>query len=242
VPPPDREIFVCKDCDQPYWWNDRENSSPAKAMKMADRLYNAVSRSIMDDEKENTPINIVDLGGLSEEDIDSTDEPDECLNFELTERITIAIQSVEIKEENLDMFLSSTKYRMPPPTSTSEPVQVQSLSESFSKRDQIVKRKTVSALQSIESNCNIHGDAEPSSVLSNLLVRDAIRSLETFDSKVKCEDEFDSARTADADVSAKQEDLIRKEGNSPRTFRSAFATIHDGKEARVTNWSSDFRE
>jgi hypothetical protein len=237
---------VCKDCDQPYWWNDRENSSPAKAMKMADRLYTAVSRSIMDDEKENAPTNDVDLDGLSEEDVDSTDEPDEPLSFELTERITIAMQSTEIKEENLDMFLTSTKNRRPLPTfasiSTSDPGQVHSLSASFSKRDQIVKRKTVSALQNVESNGNIHGDAEPSSVLSTLLVQDAVRSWEILESNVKCEDEVDSVGTADTDISAKQDDLTRKDGYSPRKFRSAFAAIHDGKEARVTNWSSDFKE
>jgi hypothetical protein len=248
VPPPDREIFVCKECDQPYWWNDRENSSPAKAMKMADRLYTAVSRSIMEDEKENAPINDVDLEDLSEEDIDSADESDEPLSFELTERITIAMQSTEIKEENLDVFLTSTKHRRPLSTfasiSTSEPGQVHSLSASFSKRDQIVKRKTVSALQNIESNGNIHGDgdAEPSSVLSTLLVQDAVRCSEILESNVKCEDEVDSDGTANTDISAKQEDLTRKDGYSPRKFRSAFAAIHDGKEARVTNWSSDFKE
>ena len=44
--PTDREIFICIDCQQPYWWNERENSSPARAMRMADQLYNAVIRGL----------------------------------------------------------------------------------------------------------------------------------------------------------------------------------------------------
>ena len=241
VPPPDREIFVCKECDQPYWWNDRENSSPAKAMKMADRLYTAVSKSILDDEKENAPSNGVDdLNEFGEEDFDSRDERDEPLSFELTERITIAMQSTEIKEENLDMFLSTTKHTRPTPTSTPDPVQT--LSTSFSKRDQIVKRKTVNALQNIKSNSKIHGDAEPSSVLSTLLVEDANSSLVGLESEVVCEKEVDSTGMADIDASAEEEGQTKRDEHSPRKFRSAFAAIHDGKEARVTNWSSDFKE
>lgn len=240
---------MCKDCDQPYWWNDRENSSPAKAMKMADRLFNAVSRSIMDDEKENAPSNGFDVDEFGEEDTDSGNEPTEPLSFELTERITIAMQSTEIKEENLDTFLSSTKNTRPVPTPPSDSVSVQikvqtnSLSASFSKRDQIVKTKTVRALQNIESNGITHGVAEPSSDLSTMLVEDASNSSETLESKVTQKDDLNSSMTAETAISIEQRDSTsRSVTNSVRKFRSAFAAIHDGKEARVTNWSSDFKE
>lgn len=42
VPPTDRDVFICKQCYQPYWWNERETSTPARAMKMADKLYHAI--------------------------------------------------------------------------------------------------------------------------------------------------------------------------------------------------------
>ena len=42
VPPPGKDLFCCVDCGQPYWWSENENSSPARAMKMADKLYTAV--------------------------------------------------------------------------------------------------------------------------------------------------------------------------------------------------------
>lgn len=44
--PDDREVFICSRCDQPYWWSEREDSSPARAMKVADRLYDYVSKKL----------------------------------------------------------------------------------------------------------------------------------------------------------------------------------------------------
>ena len=48
VPPTDRDVFICKQCYQPYWWNERETSTPARAMKMADKLFNAIQDSTKD--------------------------------------------------------------------------------------------------------------------------------------------------------------------------------------------------
>jgi uncharacterized protein with PIN domain len=44
--PVDRPVFVCVSCAQPYWWNDQENSSPAKAMKRADHLHKIITESL----------------------------------------------------------------------------------------------------------------------------------------------------------------------------------------------------
>lgn len=40
--PRDRHVFMCVNCSQPYWWSEREDSSPAKAMKKADSLYKLI--------------------------------------------------------------------------------------------------------------------------------------------------------------------------------------------------------
>lgn len=40
--PTDREVFACTQCLQPYWWNDRINSSPARAMRVAERLHKVI--------------------------------------------------------------------------------------------------------------------------------------------------------------------------------------------------------
>eukprot|EP01035_Chromulina_nebulosa_P019064 gene19064-24886_t len=34
--PSDRPVFICVDCNQPYWWNDKADSSPARAMRVGD--------------------------------------------------------------------------------------------------------------------------------------------------------------------------------------------------------------
>lgn len=43
--PTDREVFACTQCMQPYWWNDRINSSPARAMRVAERLHRVIKAS-----------------------------------------------------------------------------------------------------------------------------------------------------------------------------------------------------
>lgn len=40
--PADRPIFCCSSCLQPYWWNEKENSSPARAMRVAERLHKLI--------------------------------------------------------------------------------------------------------------------------------------------------------------------------------------------------------
>lgn len=40
--PTDRPLYACVECLQPYWWNDKESSSPARAMRMAEKLYKSV--------------------------------------------------------------------------------------------------------------------------------------------------------------------------------------------------------
>lgn len=40
--PLDRPVFCCSSCLQPYWWNEKENSSPARAMRVAERLLKVV--------------------------------------------------------------------------------------------------------------------------------------------------------------------------------------------------------
>lgn len=50
--PPGRPVYSCIDCHQPYWWNDKETSSPARAMKMADTLYQTIKSALESDEAE----------------------------------------------------------------------------------------------------------------------------------------------------------------------------------------------
>jgi len=40
--PPDKVIFECIQCNQIYWWNDRSDSSPARAMRVAQKLYELI--------------------------------------------------------------------------------------------------------------------------------------------------------------------------------------------------------
>ncbi|RYH15603.1 hypothetical protein EON65_31500 [archaeon] len=46
--PTDRPVYYCVSCHQPYWWNEGESSSPAKAMKKAHLLYEAIKKGLQD--------------------------------------------------------------------------------------------------------------------------------------------------------------------------------------------------
>lgn len=203
-------------------------------MKMADRLYNAVARSLLEDEEDNDQSNGVDENSdnITEDDVDSRESP---LSFELTERITIAMQSTEIKEENLDMFLSSNRQRSGPPPVT---VNSKALSASFSTRNRMVNLKTFEVVQDIGLVGKISADS--SSVLSTSVIEDTYKSSEDSEKSVASTIELCSEEVAD--ISAQRGRTASSGGDMPRTFRSAYAAVHGGNEARVTNWSSDFKE
>lgn len=44
--PSDREVYACVHCAHPYWWNDEENSSPAKALRKAEELYQMIAQAL----------------------------------------------------------------------------------------------------------------------------------------------------------------------------------------------------
>ena len=46
--PPDKPIFACTECHQIYWWNDRSDSSPARAMRVAMKLLDMVKNNSSD--------------------------------------------------------------------------------------------------------------------------------------------------------------------------------------------------
>ena len=41
--PTDRPVFACSICHQLYWWNDRSDSSPARAMRVAKKLFDVIN-------------------------------------------------------------------------------------------------------------------------------------------------------------------------------------------------------
>jgi uncharacterized protein with PIN domain/endonuclease/exonuclease/phosphatase family metal-dependent hydrolase len=44
--PTDREVYACVFCAHPYWWSDEENSTPAKALRKAEELYQMISQTL----------------------------------------------------------------------------------------------------------------------------------------------------------------------------------------------------
>ena len=44
--PDDKPIFMCVLCNQPYWWNENENSRSSRALSLADRLFTSIQTGI----------------------------------------------------------------------------------------------------------------------------------------------------------------------------------------------------
>eukprot|EP01031_Cornospumella_fuschlensis_P032546 gene32546-39352_t len=79
--PTDRPVYYCVSCHQPYWWNEGESSSPAKAMKKAHLLYEVIKKGLQGDEGTSSAIAEV----IGEEQTDGTGRSDdERISSELT--------------------------------------------------------------------------------------------------------------------------------------------------------------
>lgn len=239
VPPLDRDIFVCKDCSQPYWWNERENSSPARAMKIADKLFNAVARNQTVTSNQDRIEKELKSDEFSTPNV-IENKNDKVVSFELSERITIAVQNTEIREGALDSFDKSdcTKVKKNLPS----PFQDQShLTQLFNKRDKTIKSHDSSQIMKINSSSKeenfsntvtkIKSIEDDSEILNNLDFID-IDETEVGNLLNKM------SLTDDASVKGN----VLKKSTDSRIFTSAYASVHDGKEPEATNWSYDFKE
>jgi len=75
--PTDRPLFACVECKQPYWWNSKESSSPARAMRMAEKLYKTVqmhlaSLAVNQSEEESGAVTVTQSSSARELSVDTT--------------------------------------------------------------------------------------------------------------------------------------------------------------------------
>jgi hypothetical protein len=61
--PQDIPVYKCNACKQPYWWSESMNSSPARAMKVAETLYEYITTSIIN-ENNNKSIKGVEIPNI----------------------------------------------------------------------------------------------------------------------------------------------------------------------------------
>ena len=245
VPPLDRDIFICKDCSQPYWWNERENSSPARAMKIADKLFNAVT-------KNQNVIPDIDViqNELNSDDIVSSvsiiESVSKEITFELSERITIAVQNTEIREEVLDSS-DKTQTLIDKGREMPSPYRDQSyLTDLFNKRDKTIK--TFDNSKEINSLLSNENEAFRNRENSNIIVEaesvkiDRVVEIEANSIVI----EINEAENLLNEMSLTKEisvtNVVLAESTNTRIFSSAYASVHEGREPAVTNWSNDFKE
>ena len=243
IPPLDRDIFICKDCSQPYWWNERENSSPARAMKIADKLFNAVTKNqniIPDIDVIQNELNIDDTASS----VMIVETVDKTISFELSERITIAVQNTEIREEVLDDFDRAyvDKGREMP-----SPYRDQSyLTDLFNKRGNTIK--TFDNLRETNSLFSNENETSRTGEDANIIIKgESIKTDKLIKTEVNTTDlEIKEAGDLMNEMSLTKEisitDGILTESTNTRIFSSAYASVHGGKEPAVTNWSNDFKE
>ena len=245
VPPLDRDIFICKDCSQPYWWNERENSSPARAMKIADKLFNAVTKNqnVIPD------IDVIQNELNSDDTVSSVsivESVSKEITFELSERITIAVQNTEIREEVLDTF-DKTQTLIDKGREMPSPYRDQSyLTDLFNKRDKTIK--TFDNSKEINSLLSNENEAFRNRENSNIIVEaesvkiDRVVEIEANSIVI----EINKAENLLNEMSLTKEisvtNVVLAESTNTRIFSSAYASVHGGKEPAVTNWSNDFKE
>lgn len=82
--PTDRPLFACVECKQPYWWNSKESSSPARAVRMAEKLYKTVQMHLaslaVNQSEEESGVVAVTQSFSREKPVDTTSKVDDQSN------------------------------------------------------------------------------------------------------------------------------------------------------------------
>ena len=251
IPPLDREVFVCKDCSQPYWWNERENSSPARAMKMADKLFTAVTRHQMLGQETVTAAESVVEIPLNDESAGAVGGADGAVSFELSERITIVIQSTGIKEENIDAFNTVTLEK----ELEAAVHDAAYLTELFNKRDKTIRAAETNAIENdFDDVSSIVLKVKDTAVTAATIIT-AAAATTTATAATALADNSSSVEDTQygslLDNLGLQEDSPQEEeivsdslikSSISRIYSSAYASVHGGREPEATNWSTDFKE
>ena len=217
VPPTDRELFCCVQCHQPYWWSERENSSPARAMKMADKLYNTVVQQlgITTDMDVNAKVmhevgNLISSEGSDDSVLKSGDvdhrEIQEMVQTQSQEVITLTSTDISVTQD-IEKLTSSSSSSSSSSSTTTTTTTGTSLDKLFASRNAVILAKPTSS----SSSSTIFEQSTPSPPVSSSLTSIIIDNNHVEGGKF-----------------------------SP-IYRSAYAALH-GKEATTTNWSMDFKD
>lgn len=197
VPPTDRDVFICKQCYQPYWWNERETSTPARAMKMADKLYHAIQ--------------------------EGTKDQSEMLDGQITDN--------ETSINGQDKVLAADGTNSPRPSLSPSPNddRTADLTALFTLRSEEIASRTLKLIP------HTAGDASSVSTLSTLS-----GVTDVGEDSLLLEGLSISAEISPVNLLIAAECVL--EDTMTRRFNSAYASVHDGEEPSVTNWSHDFKE
>lgn len=222
--PADRPVFACTSCLQPYWWNERENSSPARAMKVAERLH----KLIRGDENWRGG-GIFKNGRLVEE-----------YGVEGVEGIEAGVEGIEARVEGVGVEgeeVNSTSLLSSACTMTSAADTTQlstsQLSALFRQRDATIKAKKnnpqiAEAIRISDSVLRIRQSAVSGvAVVSADAIADTLTSTST------------STSISTSTTSISTSTSTRMQHPLPR-LDSLHALLH-GSEAPFTNWNGDFR-
>lgn len=194
-----------------FRWNERENSSPARAMKMADKLFSAVKNQLNDEKIDSMN---------SEDDIDLATS--EIITKRQEERRKLEQEVDQISLELSEKLSTALEFRKPElikkdadePNITKTGMNDDiSLTELFVKRDQTILLKS---MEIITPNSMVTGELPDSLTIVS-------QGEEKEQNVIVTGMEMTSTSTG-------------------RTFSSAYAAVHDGKEPETTNWSIDFKE
>ena len=236
--PTDRPVYACLDCHQPYWWSNKESSSPARAMKMADKLHKTVLKHLRNNtnkkhlshnhhskQKKNKHGKKLHMDVIN----DNNDDENEAQSEEIESKETV-YESETIQYSNT--LVTSTSSSSLLTISNDLPTQVidyeelnnidlnddttssKSLTEMFEKRNKYLTSSILS-----DDSGNTHTPV-------NIELKNDSNSIENH-----------SDNKSNANVN---ENVEHCKLNKILQFQSAYV-VKNGYEALITNWCNDFQ-
>ena len=238
IPPTDRDLFCCVQCYQPYWWSERENSSPARAMKMADKLYNTVVQQlagevrterdamqvIMADKLYNTVVQ--QLGGETNGIIEKDVNAEVILEAGIITKDSNDIQGIDRTDDALKI-------------GNIDRIEMEETASTQSQKGMTLTSANMKVTQGIELSSSL--TTTGTSLDQLFATRNAVvlAKPSTSSSSTIPEDSFVSSPISPS-LTSIENNHVKGSKFSP-TYRSAYAAYH-GKEATTTNWSLDFKD
>jgi mRNA deadenylase 3'-5' endonuclease subunit Ccr4/uncharacterized protein with PIN domain len=224
--PKDKQVYICADCCQAYWWDDREDSSPARAMKMAGKLYSTVMDELQ------RPVSS-SLGSGSSLEFSASKSTTDTASLPDPPDRPISVDKPHLLNSRGGPSYSSYSHRAPS-IETDPQVNMESLSEMMKQRDNFLLSRDGSV-----STAEFRSGVESTSPVPSDISTGVLDFATDMNGTDVTEDKI--IQMLEESGCPEESWLKREDGISRRPWLKSAYKTHFGKEPKATNWGGEFQ-